>query len=51
MDMVVRNIDYFRELVKDGKEDVKFDWETEKIQGMREKLLDEVRKCVNVSGK
>ncbi len=50
MDMVVRHIDYFRDLVEGGNEDAKFDWESEKIQGLRKKLLEEVRKYVCVSG-
>jgi hypothetical protein len=49
MDMIIRHIKYFRGLVKGENEDVTFDWEEEKLQGMREKLLEEVRKYVDIS--
>ena len=51
MNMVVKKPDYFRGLIKGGNEDDTFDWEIEKVEGMREKLLKEVKKYVNVSGK
>lgn len=50
MDMVVRHSDYFRGLVEGGNEDTEFDWEEEKLQGIRKKLLEEVREYVHVSG-
>ena len=48
MNMVIKQTDYFRGLVKDEKENSTFDWETKMVQGMREKLLKEVKKYVNV---
>jgi len=51
MNMVMKKTDYFRGLIKGGNEDATFDWEIKKVEGMREKLLKEVKKYVNVSGK
>jgi hypothetical protein len=51
MNMVVKKTDYFRGLIKGGNEDATFDWEIKKVEGMREKLLKEVKNYINVSGK
>ena len=51
MDMVVRHINYFRDLVEGGNEDAKFDWEIEKMKELRKKLLKKVKKYINVSQK